>query len=312
MWTYNGTTYVTYTPPAATAWYTSGTTNDAGSSKTSAIYRNGSVGINISPLTTLHAQNTLTATASVNANAQVLRMSRPSQGGIKWDNIAQFNLGSYSNAINANTRLDLVLNNTDNVTFVNPMTWLANGNIGINNNAPTQMLHLLTASSGVMLFESSNGSAGQASIDLKVGSTQYWRIIGQGSANGSRLDFHNQTTNSPAMSIMPTTSYLGVGTTNAYSTIDSGGSLGASIISSAVNITTTATNYTVVMTATGTVVTLQTPSLTTTLRKIINVKNASTGNITVTGNIDGTTQTLTLTQKESRTFHSNGVTWWII
>jgi hypothetical protein len=45
QWTYNGTTYVTYTPPASTAWYLSGGTTDAGSNKTSGIVRSGKVGI---------------------------------------------------------------------------------------------------------------------------------------------------------------------------------------------------------------------------------------------------------------------------
>lgn len=45
QWTYNGASYVTYTPPASTAWYLSGGTNDAGSNKTGAVYRSGSVGI---------------------------------------------------------------------------------------------------------------------------------------------------------------------------------------------------------------------------------------------------------------------------
>lgn len=45
QWTYNGTAYVTYTPPASTAWYLSSGTNDAGSNKTGSIYRTGNVGI---------------------------------------------------------------------------------------------------------------------------------------------------------------------------------------------------------------------------------------------------------------------------
>ncbi|MFM7453145.1 MAG: hypothetical protein ACKO1V_04170, partial [Cyanobium sp.] len=45
QWTYNGSTYVTYTPPASTAWYTAGGTSDAGSNKTGSIYRTGKVGI---------------------------------------------------------------------------------------------------------------------------------------------------------------------------------------------------------------------------------------------------------------------------
>lgn len=45
QWTYNGTAYVTYTPPASTAWNLSGGTTDAGSNKTSGIVRSGKVGI---------------------------------------------------------------------------------------------------------------------------------------------------------------------------------------------------------------------------------------------------------------------------
>jgi hypothetical protein len=40
-WTWNGTTYTSYTPPARTEWMLAGTTTDAGSDKTSDIYRQG-------------------------------------------------------------------------------------------------------------------------------------------------------------------------------------------------------------------------------------------------------------------------------
>ena len=46
QWTYNGTAYVTFTPPASTAWFSqNSTTADAGSNKTGGIYRTGNVGI---------------------------------------------------------------------------------------------------------------------------------------------------------------------------------------------------------------------------------------------------------------------------
>jgi hypothetical protein len=45
QWTYNGTAYVTYTPPASTAWNLAGGTTDAGSNKTGDIVRSGKVGI---------------------------------------------------------------------------------------------------------------------------------------------------------------------------------------------------------------------------------------------------------------------------
>ena len=45
QWTYNGSTYITYTPPASTAWNLAGGTTDAGSNKTGGIVRSGKVGI---------------------------------------------------------------------------------------------------------------------------------------------------------------------------------------------------------------------------------------------------------------------------
>jgi hypothetical protein len=240
LWTYNGTTYVTYTAPASTAWNLANTTNDAGSNKTASIWRSGSVGIgtnsptslfantntqiigsnaqssssatgfswtntnagwagafystgafnglnvkatgttasttvfeagtgitsqndnagaggstpilkvqgnsvvginNTAPIATLDITNPLKATTSANANAQVLRLSRPTTSSLKWDNIAQFNLGSYSTAIAANSRLDLALTDGGNATtLTNVMTWQANGNVGINNTAPSAPL----------------------------------------------------------------------------------------------------------------------------------------------------------------------------
>jgi hypothetical protein len=108
QWTYNGTTYVTYTPPASTPWYLSSGTSDAGSNKTAAIYRTGNVGIgNTSPNAKLDIRtnptNTsdpgsgylgigTTTTAANTAGAGAIRYST-SSGGIL----------EYSNGINWNT-----------------------------------------------------------------------------------------------------------------------------------------------------------------------------------------------------------------
>ncbi|MFY7884694.1 MAG: hypothetical protein ACOVOV_07625 [Dolichospermum sp.] len=102
----------------------------------------GAVGIGtINPQTTLHVNNPLSATTTNNADATVLRLSRPVVSGVKWDNIAQFNLGSYSTAVSSNSRLDLGLTNGDNnTTLSNVMTWLANGNVGIGTTSPTSNL----------------------------------------------------------------------------------------------------------------------------------------------------------------------------
>lgn len=70
QWTYNGTAYVTYTPPKSTAWYSANSTNDAGANKDSAIYRKGKVGIGASaPTATLEvgsADGTISGEIKIN------------------------------------------------------------------------------------------------------------------------------------------------------------------------------------------------------------------------------------------------------
>jgi len=71
----------------------------------------------------------------------------------------------------------------------------------------------------------------------------------------------------------------------------------------------TTTDGTVVFDTAGTVATLPSP----TNKKQLVVKNVSTGNITVTGHLDGVAaQTFTIASLESYRFHSNGSTFYII
>lgn len=69
QWTYNGSTYVTYTPPASTPWLLSSGTSDAGSNKTASIYRSGKVGIggNTTPNATLDIRTNPTSTTDPGA-----------------------------------------------------------------------------------------------------------------------------------------------------------------------------------------------------------------------------------------------------
>jgi hypothetical protein len=104
----------------------------------------GNVGIGtIAPATKLHIQG-IQATLGANASATMLRMSRPTWSGFKWGSAAQFNLGTYDDGVspgNSKSRLDLVLANTDESLSTTPtMTWLGNGNVGINNTAPSAPL----------------------------------------------------------------------------------------------------------------------------------------------------------------------------
>ncbi len=68
QWTYNGSTYQTYTPPASTPWYLSSGISDAGSNKTGSIYRNGNVGIgNTTPNARLDIRTSPTSTTDPGA-----------------------------------------------------------------------------------------------------------------------------------------------------------------------------------------------------------------------------------------------------
>ena len=104
----------------------------------------GNVGIGATaPAARLHIQG-IQATLGANANATMLRMSRPTWSGQKWGSVAQFNLGTYvdsGNNVDSKSRLDLALaNGNDDTTLTTTMTWLANGNVGINNTAPSAPL----------------------------------------------------------------------------------------------------------------------------------------------------------------------------
>jgi hypothetical protein len=253
-WTYDPTgtgSYKTFTAPASTPFNLAGTTTDAGSNKTNAIVRTGSVSVtngflratansntftmdptqgggprlmlgtpatpnsyfelgaynsinnfdtksrdfNIfsgsranaiylknntgnvgfgtnSPVAVLDVNSPLSATATVNANGQMLKFTRPTTAGTKFGNVAQFNLGSYAVfGTQALTRLDLNLNNLENLTpSTLVMTWQGNGNVGIGTTAPANRLEINqgTAGNSGLRFTNLNSSSAAATSSSKV------------------------------------------------------------------------------------------------------------------------------------------------
>lgn len=107
QWTWNGTTYVTFSTPASTSWNLAGSSNDAGSNKTNAIARTGKIGIgNNNPNATIDARTNPTSiidpgagfigigttvnTAST-AGAGAMRYSKSSGGVVEYSNGSNWN-----------------------------------------------------------------------------------------------------------------------------------------------------------------------------------------------------------------------------
>lgn len=154
QWTYNGSTYVTYTPPASTPWYLSSGTSDAGSNKTAAIYRTGNIGIgNTTPNAKLDIRtnptNTsdpgsgylgigTTTTAANTAGAGAIRYST-SSGGIL----------EYSNGINWNTLEGTVSKAT---VIATKTTWQT-----INDQTPTNITDWSEVTDNANAFDPATG-----------------------------------------------------------------------------------------------------------------------------------------------------------
>jgi len=185
QWTWDGITYLTYSPPASTAWYLSGSNNDAGSNKAGAITRSGKVGIgNNNPNANLDIRNfptntsdpgsgyfglgTTTESAST-AGAGALRYTTSSGGALEYSNGSSWNLLT-SSAQRANvyaTRLsssDFSVNNsTADNTFGDFSASSGSGTANFNSTtgvftAPRTGLYTLSAGMSFELLVSSSGT----------------------------------------------------------------------------------------------------------------------------------------------------------
>lgn len=221
-----------------------------------------------------------------------------------------------------------------------------NGYVGIGTDAPTDLLHVLkNVDAGVsILLENQNNNAsaycsiGVLNVDILAGYGSY--KAGNFAYNGtsSNHDFRITTNNLTRMNFdkngnvavgnfTPTTRFHtsgslrfeGLAITSAntrFLTVDSTGVVTIknqnqfkyNIRTVTANTTLANTDYTVIFNGSNLTATLPTPALGT----VYNIKNINATNLTVTGNIDGTVQTITLSKFKSRIFHSDATTWYII
>jgi len=164
QWTYNGTAYITYTPPASTAWYTSGGTTDAGSNKTGSIYRTGNVGIGTStPSSTLTVGNaagtiageiTLFPCSTAYEGGQIT-LKKSVTGSTKDWTIDQYGSSSSTAGLRFLTENMEVLRMKEN------------GFVGIGTSDPSTKLHIAT-SDGISLKVESSNADNNGMVDLNL------------------------------------------------------------------------------------------------------------------------------------------------
>lgn len=196
QWTYSGTAYVTYTPPASTAWYLSGGTKDAGSNKTGSVYRTGKVGIGAASASSTFSVGssngsvpgdiTINPSDGANEGGQInIKRSVNSGAGSDWV-IDQIGTSS------SDARLR-IFNNAE----TNGIAILDNGHVGVGTLSPGTKVHIVAGSAGTgfRLVDGSQGANkvlqsdanGNASWATNVSVTPaVIGVMGSGAANTSQ------------------------------------------------------------------------------------------------------------------------------
>jgi hypothetical protein len=155
QWTYNGTAYVTFTPPASTAWMLSGGTSDAGSNKSSAIYRSGKVGIGTGTTAPTAGLEILTDGSALNAlrvSSNQAYNSSPDAGigfRFKYNTAGDYTSGAVisgikENATDGNQSGSLRFMTNSAGTIAERMRISSSGSVGIGNTAPNARLDIRT------------------------------------------------------------------------------------------------------------------------------------------------------------------------
>jgi hypothetical protein len=203
-------------------------TTTIGTKQIMSLVSNGNVGIGTTaPDANLEIISPLIATTTINTDANFLKFVRPTSNGGKWGHVAQFNLGSYSSGGPASTRLDLSLNDLDNLTTSPIMTWQGNGNVGIGMTSPLNKLVVR----GLNNQPSALG-ASQTNAILRIeGETNHTLDFGTlvTTPYGGYIQSHNKaaTTVLPLL-LNPNSGNVGIGMLNPLYKLDVAGDINAS------------------------------------------------------------------------------------
>lgn len=301
VWVWNGTAYITKTFPNNTEWYIYGTTTDAGNNKTGQISRLADIYVN--DVRVGRGNGNVASNVVVGSGGAMAQMTTgTNNGAFGYFALAACTTGSDNFAMGFASQ-GANVTGSGNVSMGRASLRFATGN---NNTAfgYTAGLGLTTGN-----FNSFFGQGSGANLTSGTSNTSV----------GSNTNFQNATA-SNQLSIANFINGQGMGTANGgvgfgfpfvtpNATIDSTGSFGANISIKTANYTTVWADHTIVMGTAGTTLTLESPVN----RKIINVKNNSGGNITVSGHIDNVAATsVTIPAGGAATFHSTSTTWFKI
>jgi hypothetical protein len=337
-WFWNGTAYVTApTPAATTEWNIAGTSVDAKGDKVGMIARTGwvSIGKNGVPGMALDVER-----SGTDAYLPIARFLAPANAIV--GNRTQLIYGISQNPLNAadfrffyagngstSNRIDFAFSN---VVLPN-VSLLGTGWVGITQTAPVSAFantateirgtNSVGAYSGGFNW-SATGTGFAGSFYSQPGTGHGLQVKGLGTAvTNNLLEVSTGTQNGTATPILnvwgngrvgvnsPNNGILGgVGTLSRF---DVNGSFGFNIRGSGASTSQGADDGTVVLTSAGTTYTLEAPSATVNARRLIAVKNNSTGNITVSGHIDGVAGVNQIIPSQGGAiYHSNGTSWYRI